>query len=199
MIPHMTKTAIAKRPRGRPSTYDPEIAAEICALIPSHRTRISDLLATDERFPCETTFYKWLMRHEDFAVIYTRAREARTQLMEEEILEISDEVNGDAYVEYDKDGQPFAKLDGEAIQRSKLKVETRKWLMAKLQPRKYGDKVDVTSGGEKLAAPPATVMIDARMQSLVAIAQRRAAEQTDPEDTPLIDLDPSPSIEDLMS
>ena len=51
------------------------------------------------------------------------------------------------------------------VQRSKLGVETRKWLMSKLLPRKYGDRIDITSDGECLAAP--RLQIDARVQSIV--------------------------------
>lgn len=180
--------AMTKVGRGRQSTYNPEIAAEICALIPSHRKGLKALLAQNDRFPAESTFYEWLVKYDDLAEMYARARKLRAQLMEEEILDISDEANGDAYVDYDKDGKPIAKIDGEAIQRSKLKVDTRKWLMAKLSPRDYGDKIDVTSGGEALPPPAPPVVIDARMQSLIAVAATRSHSG---------DSEP-PAIEDLM-
>ena len=65
--------------------------------------------------------------------------------MFEEILEIADENNADAYV---VDGE--TKIDGNTVQRSKLKIDARKWMLGKMQPTKYGDKVtQVHEGGDK--------------------------------------------------
>lgn len=72
---------------------------------------------------------------------YARACEARSENIFEEILEIADESNAD--VNLSEDGKMF--VDGEAIQRSKLKIDARKWVLAKMNPKKYGDKLDVDS------------------------------------------------------
>ena len=53
----------------------------------------------------------------------------------------------------------------------RLIVDTKKWLLTKLMPKTYGDKFDVTSGGEALAAPAHT--IDARIQSIIMQAHAR--------------------------
>jgi vancomycin resistance protein YoaR len=200
MIPRMTKTTLVRR-GGNPG-YPPDKKQKIMDHVLTqlaHGRALTRILSDDEGMPSISAVFEWQREDPFIAQEIARARELGVEVLLDETLEIADETNADAYIERDKDGQPFAKIDGEAIQRSKLKIETRHKYAQMIAPRKYGAKIDVTSGGEKLAAPPATVMIDARMQSLVAIAQRRADAQTDPEDTPLIDLDPSPSIEDLMS
>lgn len=74
----------------------------------------------------------WLESHAD---MYARAREARADKLAEEILEIADESRFDTVV--DKDGKE--RLDSEYVQRSKLRVDSRKWLASKMFPKKYGD------------------------------------------------------------
>ena len=60
-----------------------------------------------------------------------------------------------------------------AVQSAKLRIDTRRWLLSKLLPDTYGDKLDLTSKGEALQAP--SHAIDARIQSIVLTAQRRQA------------------------
>jgi hypothetical protein len=171
-------------PGGRPSTYSTETAEKICERIATSNRGVQRICAEDSDLPSMTTVMKWLHKFPEFDAMYARAKALQMEFMEAEIIDISDEPAGDAYIDYDKDQNPVAKIDGRAVQRSRLMVDTRKWLMAKLNARRYGDKVDVTSGGEKLPTPAAPVLIDARVQSLLLIAQDRLKQQ--------------PQIEDLM-
>lgn len=98
--------------------------------------------------PGVTTVFKWIRENEEFAKQYARATEERTEAMAEDILDISDDGTND-WMEVNGRDVP----DSEAIQRSKLRVDTRKWIMSKMKPKKYGDKLDLTSGGEKLPTP----------------------------------------------
>lgn len=91
----------------------------------------------------------------------------------DEIIEISDQSNADCYIRYDRAGNPHAEIDGEAIQRSKVRIDTRKFVMSKLAADTFGDKIDVTSGGEKLQALN-SVTIDARVQSIMLLGEQRA-------------------------
>jgi len=80
-------------------------------------------------FPSIATVYARLRDDETFAAQYCRAKQDQSDLMADQILEISDDCSGDV------DGMV-------AVQRSKLKVEARKWLAGKLRPAVYGDKAD---------------------------------------------------------
>ena len=71
--------------------------------------------------------------------------------MADEILDISDDGSNDYMAVTRKDESEAWQLNGENIQRSRLRVETRKWLMAKMKPKVYGEKLDVTSDGEKVS------------------------------------------------
>ena len=76
-------------------------------------------------------------KHPDFTEQYARAREAQADKLAEEILAIADDGRSDTYL----DAEGNEKTDNEAIQRSKLRVEARKWLASKMAPKKYGEKV----------------------------------------------------------
>lgn len=119
---------------GRPSDYSPETAALICERIAQGESLRT--ICQDEGFPAQSTVFLWLKKHADFSEQYARAREAQMEAMAEEILEIADETANDT-IETENGARP----DHEWISRSKLRVDTRKWLMSKLAPKKYGDKV----------------------------------------------------------
>lgn len=76
--------------------------------------------------------------------------------MEEEILQISDDSSGDA-IEDPETGA--VRQNTEFVSRSRLKVDTRKWLMARMAPKKYGDKIEQTlNGGDKPIETKVTVI-----------------------------------------
>jgi hypothetical protein len=70
--------------------------------------------------------------------------------MFEEIIEIADEAE-DAIVGDDKS-------DSARVQARKLRIDARHWHLSKLRPKKYGDKLDLTSGGEKMPQPIINVL-----------------------------------------
>lgn len=80
----------------------------------------------------------------------TRARELQAEYMAEDILSIADEectmVKADKHGSQDDDGQGNTEVvfDSTAVQRNRLRVDARKWLLSKLAPKKYGDKLDTT-------------------------------------------------------
>lgn len=90
----------------------------------------------------QSTIFDWLDRHEEFAKRYARAKEAAADFIVEEMLEIADDARND-FVENDKG---HITLDTEAVMRSRLRIDTRKWLAAKLRPKRYGDALDLNHG-----------------------------------------------------
>lgn len=134
---------------GRKLDYSDDIGNRIC-----HRLMDGESLRTicaDPEMPARSTVHLWLIENPHFADQYARAREAQADTYADEILDIADDGSND-FVERERpDGTTYEAVDQENIQRSKLRVDARKWVAAKLKPKKYGDKIDVTSGGEKLA------------------------------------------------
>lgn len=130
----------------RPTDYTPEIATAICRELAEGRSLVS--ICRDEGMPARSTVYQWLDAGTDgFPDRYARARTRQADAMADDILDIADETSFDTI-----DGKHGPMPNGEWIMRSKVRIDARKWLMAKLAPKKYGDskQVDVTSKGERI-------------------------------------------------
>ena len=82
------------------------------------------------------TFYEYLDDNEDRIKKYARATELRAEKMAEETLEIADSLGDD--VIQTPDGRIIE--NQRVINRDRLRVDTRKWLLSKLHPKKYGDR-----------------------------------------------------------
>ena len=117
------------------SSFTQEMADIICERIAKGESLRK--ICLDKDTPSHTTILKWLREIDGFASQYARAREDQAEFYLDEIIAISDESSQDKIA--NEDGTE--RTDSEAIQRSKLRVDTRKWAMAKLAPKKYGDKI----------------------------------------------------------
>jgi hypothetical protein len=106
--------------------------------------------------PDKSTVFRWLAVNEPFRDQYARAREAQADYYAEEIIDISDDGSND-WMERRSEAEKGAGvntgwvLNGEHVQRSKLRVDARKWIASKLKPKVYGDKLAV--GGDENAGP----------------------------------------------
>ena len=87
--------------------------------------------------PDKSNVLRWLAKDDKFRDQYAHAREAQADYYAEEIIEISDDSSGDEQT--DEDGK--TRINSEFVNRSRLRVDTRKWLMARMAPKKYGDKI----------------------------------------------------------
>lgn len=123
---------------GRPSEFTQEVADEICARLAAGESLRE--VCRDENMPDRGTVVRWAQKDETFRGQYAQARERLMERWAEEIIEICDDGSND-YMER-RDGTTVVNQDH--VQRSRLRVDTRKWLMSKLAPRKYGDKVELS-------------------------------------------------------
>lgn len=146
------------KPIGRPTKYTQELADAIC-----ERVAIGESfrkISSSEEMPAISTMFKWMREHEEFSKQYELAKEQCADMMAEELLEIADDGRNDYMEKLDKDdgGVIGYQLNGEHVQRSRLRVDARKWIAAKLKPRKYGDKQEIVgAGGEALI--PSTIKV----------------------------------------
>lgn len=98
--------------------------------------------------PSRPTFYKWLAVDPLFANIYARACEVRADHIFDEILDIADNGENDWMERRGQDGENIGwQENGEALRRSVLRVDARKWALSKMQPKKYGEKLDMNVSG----------------------------------------------------
>ena len=80
----------------------------------------------------------------DFREMYYYARRVQAEIRVDEIFEIADDTSKDWKEEHNSKGEFIGyKPDNEAIQRSRVRIDTRKWYASKMVPRLYGDKLDV--------------------------------------------------------
>jgi hypothetical protein len=129
----------------RPSTYNLEIATEICERIGNAESMRE--ICADPDMPAAATVYRWLITIPDFQLAYRCALLAKFDARSEEIIAIADNAADDYKTELDANGVPVMKTNPELLRRTELKIETRKWQAARELPRKYGDL---------LALPPPT-------------------------------------------
>lgn len=128
---------------GRPSEYTEARAAHICSEIAGGRG-LKAICREDDDMPSSSAVLLWVKDdREGFADRYARACSIRLDVLSEEILEIADDGTNDTYV----DGKGRTRVDHDVIQRSKLRVDTRKWLLSKLRPEKYGKLQKIEHSG----------------------------------------------------
>lgn len=90
--------------------------------------------------PDKSTVMRWLAKYPEFRDQYAGAREAQADYYAEEILEIADDGSND-WMERKRGDETIEVENHEVLNRSRLRVDTRKWLMARMSPKKYGDKL----------------------------------------------------------
>jgi hypothetical protein len=90
-----------------------------------------------------STVLEWEDTNPAFADQYARARACGYKLLADEIIEISDDSSGDLI---ETDSGP--RVDAERVARSKLRVDSRKWMLSKMLPKLYGDKLDLNHAGD---------------------------------------------------
>ena len=124
----------------RPSIYSDDLAATICQRMAEGESLRA--ICRNADMPGKTTVLRWLGddSHPGFREQYTHAREMQADYFAEEILEIADDGIGDMT----EDDKGRLNVNQEIVARSRLRVDTRKWLMARMAPKKYGDRMQHT-------------------------------------------------------
>ena len=138
-------------PAGRPTKYSLELSDEICAQLSDGVSLRTVCLADD--MPSKTTVFNWLRTNKEFLDQYERAKAEAADSLADEILDIADHSTNDYMLKLAEGGDEEAadsiKLHTENIQRSRLRVDARKWIASKLKPKKYGEASQVTVSGDE--------------------------------------------------
>lgn len=116
-----------KAKMGRPYTYTEEWAERICTDLKGGLSLTK--VCKQEGFPPIATVFDWLTREKEFSEKYSKAQLARTDFLMEELIDIADDASN------------------EDVQHAKLRVDARKWAISKMNPKKYGDKIEQTHAG----------------------------------------------------
>lgn len=132
---------------GRPRRYNAELAEDICRQIAEGMSLRQ--ICKQDGMPGISTVVRWLFDEEckEFWAHYARAREIQAELLADELMDIADDSANDYMDRINNDGSKAEVLNAENIQRSRLRIDTRKWVAAKLLPKRYGEKTEVVQTG----------------------------------------------------
>jgi hypothetical protein len=152
------KTPVKK---GRPTIYTAELAGELCSYLAQGMSLRK--ACAKKGMPGITTVFMWLslsngeLWRDDFREQYARAKQEAADMMAEEILDIANKPTKGKVVitktSKDKDGNEVTTTEvreDDMLGHRRLQIDTRKFLMAKMKPKIYGDKMDLTTDGEKI-------------------------------------------------
>lgn len=108
-----------------PSTFSQEQFDEVCNRIAEGRSL--NAVCKDEGMPKKSVFLKWLSQNDSIRDQYMRARDVLLLIQGDELTDLSDDVD----------------LDQLAIAKANLQINTRKWVLSKLVPKVYGDRLNL--------------------------------------------------------
>lgn len=135
-----------KKEKGRPSKYTKPLAMRICTELMKGRTLRA--ICREAGMPAEWTVRNWAKDdYMGFYSQYARARDIGLDAMAEELFDIADDGSSD-WMTIGPEGAEYEVENKEVTNRSKLRVETRKWYLSKLAAKRYGDKL-LLSGDEE--------------------------------------------------
>jgi hypothetical protein len=118
--------------------YTQEIADAICARLAEGESL--NAICKDDGMPAESTVRAWALDDvQGFGAKYTRARELGYDRLAEELLQIADTPQVGVKTVHKATGAETT--EGDMIEHRRLQVDARKWMLAKMLPKKYGDKV----------------------------------------------------------
>jgi hypothetical protein len=171
--------AAMRRKRGRKSDYSIETAQTICTEIAGGRSVRE--ICRDPKMPCLRSVFTWLAQNEEFREMYRAAREAQADYIFEEVLEIADDGRNDWTARQQEDGGTVMVLNKEHVNRSRLRIDARKWVLARMNAKKYGERnlteLAGPDGGAiqiENALGPLSSLDPAELQFLRGILERRA-------------------------
>jgi hypothetical protein len=129
----------------RPSEFTEAIADAIVEHIADGKS-LRSFCRLSEDMPNKSTVFRWLEKNESFRLRYNFARDAQADVLADECLDIADTIElGVKTKVTDKGTETW---EGDMIEHRRLQVETRKWIAAKLKPKKYGDRLHQELTGE---------------------------------------------------
>jgi hypothetical protein len=141
--------------QGRPSSYTKEMAIAICEDISTSSRSLETICLQNAGFPVPRTVYRWLANFPDFRQMYAIAKHDQLSVLAEEITAIADtqERGEKRTIVRGPNGEPVLKevKTEDMLGHRELRIRTRQWLLSKLDPQKYGDKVQIDDRRDHLA------------------------------------------------
>ena len=129
----------------RPSSYNEALAEAICERLAVGESLLK--ITKSEGFPGEGTVYRWLDANDSFREKYARAREMQAEHYAAEIIDLADSPVEARKTVIKPDGSEEITI-GDAVERTRVQIDARKWYASKVAPKKYGDKAQMELTGK---------------------------------------------------
>lgn len=148
--------------------YDTDTENEILRRMSSGESLAS--ICQGEAMPsCDTVFY-WCHTRPDFKAKYIAAQEARAEAVFEEILAIADDGQNDTYV----DDEGKTRTDHDVINRSRLRIDARKWVLGRMAPKRFSERVELDHKSSDGSMSPKDMTDDQKAAKIAQIYARAA-------------------------
>ncbi len=158
----------------RPTKRTPAVVEEILRRISEGET-LNGICRSEDKFPHPSAFRNWVDQDENLAIAYARAREVGFDAIAEEAIAIADATEHDTV----KTEEGAERPNTEWITRSRLRVETRLKLLAKWDPRRYGEMTKIANAdGSNIKAEVDETTKLTRLASIVAAVQKQAGDES---------------------
>jgi len=126
----------------RPSEYNIELCKVICSEV-ANGFNIKTVLKSKSEYPTFQTWCNWKRQHNELFDLYIKSIQDKADSVEEELESIYDMLKA-------KEIDPAS---------ANVLIQTLKWKASKYYPKMFGDKTDITSGGEKIQTPPSSIRV----------------------------------------
>lgn len=133
---------------GRPTIFNDALALKICERISAGESLRA--ICQDDDFPNKSTVIAWILdgKHKEFSDQYAKAREIQAELLADEIIQISDTPQTGIINKLGPAGDVIETRQEDMLGHRRLQVDSRKWYLSKVLPKKFGDKSEVAHTGQ---------------------------------------------------
>lgn len=145
---------LLKPKMGRPSMYSEDLVQEILDRVAMGQGIYK--ISKDKNMPCWKTLWDWIREKPEFEARYARAKEQSAENFADQLIEIADNC--------------------EDPNKARLQIETRKWIAAKLLPKRYGDKIDINKTVDIAITAIKRVVVDEAIDADVIASDRLLAQ-----------------------
>lgn len=150
----------------------PAVMDAICEEVMGSSYSLVTICSNEPNFPSAKTVFRWMSEEQRAGTSalcdqYARAKEMQADYLADEMFDIADDGRNDYMEKMLNNGESIEVLNTEHVQRSRLRLDTRKWIASKLKPKKYGDKLELSGDPERPLTDLSHEELDAKIATLL--------------------------------
>ncbi len=153
--------------------FTQDLADHICARIANGESLSA--ICDEDGMPTPGQIVYWRRQRPEFELQYEAARVMQAETLFDQLLLIADDGRNDYMEKIARDGETFISLDREHINRSKIRIETRLKMIERMNPAKYGERMEVDHKSSDGSMSPANMTDEERAAKILAILKKAEA------------------------